>query len=93
MASQGQPFFQPPPATQLPALAKPQGPFNPNALSQAKVHAVIEVRTHTQLSADAAHALVLQRVKMLKNAGFTEENNSELAKMVAFLKAMAHQRE
>ena len=29
---------------------------------------------------------------MLKQNGFTEENNQELAKMVAFLKAMAHQR-
>ncbi|GJE94222.1 Chromatin structure-remodeling complex subunit snf21 [Phanerochaete sordida] len=69
MAAPGQPFF-PPPASH----PKQQLPFAQNALSQAKVHAVIE------------------RVKMLRQAGFTEENNPELAKMVAFLKAMAQQR-
>ncbi|EKM60438.1 uncharacterized protein PHACADRAFT_179732 [Phanerochaete carnosa HHB-10118-sp] len=69
MAAPSQPFFQPP-ASQ----SKPQTPFAQNALSQAKVHAVIE------------------RVKVLKQAGFTEESNPELAKMVTFLKAMAQQR-
>ena len=90
MTASQPPCFQLPPATQLP---KPQGHSNPNALSQANVHAAIELRAHAHRCAEGAHVRVLQRVKMLNNAGYTEENNGELAQMVAFLKALAHQRE
>lgn len=88
MATPSQPFFQPP-ASQ----SKPQVPFPQNALGQNKVHAVIDVSTLLRISCAHAHPLSVQRVKFLKQAGFTEENSPELARMVTILKAMAQQRE
>lgn len=91
MAAPGQPFFQPSPS-QIASPAKPQGAFNPNAFNQAKVHAVIDVSPNPSTPSEFSYVFPLQRVKTLKQAGFTEDNSPDLAKMVAFLKMMAQQR-